>query len=281
MVKEAEMTSVPLDIGIFCGGARGGPACVQSVKEPTSGFADMKGSAYGEAFLDGIGRMRALWFSTFLIGDVPSVGRCVMHYEEEPDSTVEITAQSPTTNSFFPAQARQILYYRVSVVDDNGFIVRELNADRPVVMSAVIDAIPPLGTSFTVEEEVIFSDKATKEPILRLRGGSAGMVMEAPKIEIETRDLFVNSSTGEFRVQASLGDSPNALSNASLYWASSVHGAQLSNETQLLHKAEFHQPIELIGHFPLEVDEPRLLTLHAIALGPNGVFGEGHYATRF
>jgi hypothetical protein len=261
---------VSADVGIQCGGARAGPNCVQRYPgDDPDGWVSMQGSAYGEAFGDGDGRLRAAWYSTVLAGDVPGVGRCVMRYVEEPPSTVAIRSVAGTSDPFFPATAEQILHYRMTVVDEEGVAGRELRADRPMRMSATIDAIPPVGTGFVVAEAITFSDVDTGEPVVVLKGGSEGLVLDAEPLDLAVTENDARALGPRLDIDLSVTVASRRLAPAEagpVWWSVTAHGIDLDDDV-VLSQTPPDGSLPLRG--ALQEDEPgtRMLVIHAFSPG--------------
>jgi hypothetical protein len=271
---------IPEENGIACGGSRAGGGCVQAYPgSDPDGWVDMQGSAYGEAFYERPGILRADWYSTVLVGDVPGVGRAVMRYRDELPSVVDIASISGTDQQFFPARAVQTLHYRITIVDDLGEPVRELTADRPMVMTATINAVPPVDTAFDVAETVTFADDTTGEPVLVLRSGSQGKVLDAQPVA-----LAVEEGVSAFadRVDLSITATPphgiRALDEANLWWALTSHGVDLDSSPPVLGPVTT-EPLRVTGTRSSE--HVGMVVVHAFQFGVDEAgLHESHLARR-
>jgi hypothetical protein len=274
------MTNPPNTV-IPCGGARAGGGCLRPYgAEDSDEWTSVQGSAYGEASAIGDGQLLANWYSTVLVGDVPGVGRCVMDYEDEPNSTVRIVSLSDDPERFFPAKADQILYYRITIVNENGYPTRELVADRPTRMSAEINSIPPLGVGFTVSEEVIFSDRVSGEAALVLRKGSEGLVLDQPAVPVAFGEN--RSPRADDAVDITVSVTPS--NNDARWWYVKAIGIELSGDRPLIMRDDGTNSLHLSGR--KTADGEGMLLVHSFqfeeATHPSGgPSDEGHLALRF
>jgi hypothetical protein len=203
-----------------------------------------------------------------------------MHYEDDPGSTVDITAQSGTDEEFFPADANQTLHYRMTVVDEAGFPTRELVADQPTLMHAEISEIPPLGTGFVLQNTITFSDRSTQEPVVVLRGGSVGKVIEPVPLDLE---LAVNRGVAaddvvDLRVSVRGYNSRLAAESTLLWWAVAAHGVERDGERPLISRVT-PEPLQIRG--VRAGGGPGMVVVHAFQFGaPEAELRESHVVHR-
>jgi hypothetical protein len=254
-----------------CGGSRAGPNClIERAANPGEQVViDVRGSAYGEAFLTGPDSIEATWFTAKLVGTIPDVGRVVFTTRSDAPSRVNITPTvmgvrslirraifrssrlvqdtrfetmafrgrtgrlmtAITDATFLPAFASQRMFYDVQVMSQQGEEVRRLRGTSPMDFEAEIAAIPPLGTTFRTRSDVDFIDVANGELSFRMLAGAPGLVNNAPGLDMTL--LSSNLDLAQGRFDGTIGVAAVALPPSRVCWfVTSVMGATLSTQAQ-------------------------------------------------
>lgn len=221
---------------VVCGGARAGGGCQARIHQSEHQVEfSVRGSAYGEATAESTGELRAEWFSTELYGEIPEIGPVIFRYRKDRPSSVVISSKQEGSDPFFPARAVQTLFYEVEVQNADGS-TRLLRNEEPMLLVADIDAIPPNGTRFKTEDDVVFvdpSDPAT--PVFTMLAGSPGEVDDPGGLAIRLLDDTVESTqagfSGEFEVTATAeGTEPGRITT----FATTVGGANLVSPSRIV-----------------------------------------------
>lgn len=254
-----------------CGGSRAGPNCLieRATNPGEQTVIDVRGSAYGEAFLTGPDSIEATWFTAKLVGTIPGVGRVVFTTRSDAPSSVSITPTvmgvrslirraifrssrlvrdtrfeamafrgrtgrlmtTITDAAFLPAFASQQMFYDVQVMNEGGEEVRRLRGTSPMDFEAEIAAIPPLGTTFRTRSDVDFIDVANGELSFRMLSGAPGLVNEAPGLDMTLLASEVDVAQGRF--SGTISVSAASLSPSQVCWfVTPVMGATLSTQAQ-------------------------------------------------
>ena len=99
---------------------------------------------------------------------------------------------------FFPSFASQTMFYDIRVFDELGREVDHLRSDKPLVFEAVIQAIPPLGTSFRVIDDVDFYELQSGTLAFRMLADGRGLVEESSGLEIQLIQHVVDVGSSTF-----------------------------------------------------------------------------------
>ncbi|HEX6601974.1 MAG TPA: hypothetical protein VF030_04980 [Solirubrobacterales bacterium] len=264
--------SVAPPVTITCGGSRSG-ICTWVVL-PDDGTdlppvrAVLRGSTLGEVFPGEEGTLRADWVSGRLVGEIPGLGPVRMQFQPNRPSTVEIVSLQPGADPFFPARARQSLYYTVELLGADGRPTRTFVNLDPMVMEAEIEAIPPNGVTFSMPEPVTFVDvaKAPPRPALILSQESTGSVDEPGGLEIVLQDEQIDRELGTYLLTLSLAARRDDLSEVEWFLAPLRSAAVLSATEEGRLSLGGPQTIEVSGTFDPDAERPGLVA-HAFAVG--------------
>jgi hypothetical protein len=253
-----------------CGGSRAG-LCKTNEQLAGVGNVDtnVRGSAYGEAFLTAPDRIEAIWFTSKLLGTIPAVGRVLFTTRPDAESRVIIdstrggavrsilrrllwryylvvsdrrrsirlqrtvgrTTAALMQRLFLPAVASQYMFYDIVILSATGAETRRLRSKEPMIFKAEIASIPPLGTTFYTVGDVDFFDTADGTLALSMLAGSPGAVNDAPGLEIAITSPSANLSTGNFRCTATIR--PAGIAPRRVCWfVTAVMGAKLLSDGQ-------------------------------------------------
>jgi hypothetical protein len=152
---------------------------------------------------------------------------------DQTSSTIAIHSLDPGNPAFFPAQANQSDYFYLDVLDSKGNVVRTLTNSNPVRLSAVIDSIPPYGTSFRIDQNVLWHDvKDPSKTVLVLEaGGSVGSLDNPGGLLVQLLKSSFDPSDRRFTASWSIVDTTGKPSNIN-WFADGIHGVTLDGQHQ-------------------------------------------------
>lgn len=256
-----------------CGGSRAGAGCViERVVNPGERLTiDVRGSAYGEAFLTGADRIEATWFTSKLVGTIPDIGRVVFTTRADAQSRVTIVPDdaagfrafarraifrsnrlvqntklgrtmstglagsimaSITDSVFLPAVASQEMFFDVQIVNAEGVEMRRLRGSSAMDFTAAIAAIPPLGTTFRTRTDVEFRDMADGTLVFSMLAGAPGLVNDAPGLDISVASPAVDFDRLEFQATGVVTVAASPLPSRVCWFVTGVMGARLTSPAQ-------------------------------------------------
>jgi hypothetical protein len=242
-----------------CGGSRSG-ICTWLVGPASSPVSStIHGSTWADVRTLAPNEMRADWVSGKLLGELPGFGPFVMGYQEGRPSYVEIVSNQPGGVPFFPATAKQTLYYYLDLLDKDGNVTRTLINQEPMVMVSQISAIPPFGSVFETRQPVEFFDAAGgAKPVVVLEEGATGWITNSGGFDVKLVDFSVDETTGQFSTVWEVGASAAAAlekpSKAALparWFATGLYGVEFDGALDATKHASAHGLKEAAGDLSL------------------------------
>jgi len=260
-----------------CGGSRASLSTWTDVETGITSSAHLRGSTYAEVMMIGPGQAAATWVSGMMFGTISSLGNVRVRIADDNASTVAINSLDPSNPAFFPAIADQTLYWEIDVLDASGFVTRTLRNTAPMNISAQINGIPPYGTPFPIEQEVVFYDVTNlAQPVVKLNaGGSAGVLNNPGGLDVMLHSLNIDWTSSEFTTTWVIRNTTgNPLD---IHWfATGIHGVDL----QGLHEqygVSLNQQISVAISGSFHGTDPlKGLVLHATS-APGQTEAEGQY----
>jgi hypothetical protein len=268
-------------IVLQCGGSRSGTCTWERLWLPAGSgrttVSTVRGSFYSEVTMHERGQATAVWLTGSMFGEIEGLGRIRLRLGDQP-SLVAIRSLDITNPRFFPAVATQSLFYKLEVLDLRGSVTRTLVNKEAMNMTATIQSIPPYGTDFSVDHDVVFEDvNKPGVPVITLKGrGSKGSVSNPGGLQVEPWKWTVDADNRHFEILFRIANTTGKP--MTIHWfAGGVHNARLSSSSQGFNvRLDKGLTISLSGSFDRR-ERGGAVVLHATSV-PGQQPAEGHYA---